>query len=684
MPAERIIAVDFGTSTSVVRVKRYLDGHPVGDRLECKSVTFNMGAAMVPTLVQKKQETGESVFFGYDAETPHKKTETLRNFKVDIENPNPEIRARARELTAEFFGYLAKTYRSQSDGGHLGESDDRERTIISYPVKWSEETKAFMIKTAQDAGFPNVEGLDEAQAAIQAVMAQNTSDLEDKGFFRQNIPANILLIDMGAGTTDLVLCRYVPGDQPEMDVLATWPKGNGSLFGGQEMDDLLKELICSFVPKESVDIVRKKMGLDKFKAWKETVVSPALTRGESVDYFSALDDLLGLLEIDADYLIDRGTLENFMADYLRQLPELISGCLEEAGMTGARVDLVVLTGGHSQWYFVRDILTGRLSRLGDVGLDNIQDDPERIISISLPQETVALGLAYQGLSAQPQEPQKSTAAAEPLIFVDSVAPTCRTQGCMAHWRRDSDGACFADEAGTRPLSKMDMVYLSLGHNFEWEVQDGERVEVCVRCGETGRRERIAKPVQRAVAGSVEPTVTPESEFELSSIGNCYGIRKYIGNRAHVVIPEEIRGRKVVAIEKAAFGGTTGFGIGANITIESVVIPSAVTTIGDWAFAFCKSLHTVIAHQKIETIGFNAFLNCKNLVRMDFGMGDCPLGVFKFPPTLKSIGPQAFLYQKGLTSPSIPKEVWISKKTKLRGLDNKAFTAKKCAIFYYDK
>lgn len=357
-------------------------------------------------------------------------------------------------------------------------------------------------------------------------------------------------------------------------------------------------------------------------------------------------------------------------------------------MAGDRVDLVILTGGHSQWYFVRDILTGRLSRIGDVGLDNIQDNPERIISISLPQETVALGLAYQGLSVQPQEPQKSTAAAEPLIFVDSVAPTCRTQGCMAHWRRNSDGACFADEAGTQPLSKMDMVYLSLGHNFEWEVQDGERVEVCVRCGETGRRERIAKPVQRAVVGSVEPTVTPESEFELSSIGNCYGIRKYIGNRTHVVIPEEIRGRKVVAIEKCAFGTSNNYGIGANMTIESVTIPLSVTTIGEGAFAGCVNLHTVIAHQNIAVIKYSAFYNCKNLVRMDFGMGDCPLGVFKFPPSLKSIGSQAFLYTRnlGFTYCNIPKEVWISKETKLKSLmgSYKAFLSKSCAVFYYDK
>ncbi len=61
MSVERIIGVDFGTSTSVIRVKRYQDGEPVGNQLETKPVTFNMGSTMVPTLIQKLK-TGESYF----------------------------------------------------------------------------------------------------------------------------------------------------------------------------------------------------------------------------------------------------------------------------------------------------------------------------------------------------------------------------------------------------------------------------------------------------------------------------------------------------------------------------------------------------------------------------------------------------------------------------------------------
>ena len=211
MAAERVIGVDFGTSTSVIRVKRYCGGEPVSqERLAAEAVVFNNGIPMVPTLIQR---LGENAYFGCDAQTAKRGAVLYHSFKVDLESPDPEKRQKARELTQEFLKYLAGVYKSQSEGGHLGEADDRERTIISYPVKWGSGTKKFMLEAAGQAGFPNVEGMDEAQAAIHAVTLQSESYLKKEGYLREGRPCTVLLIDMGAGTTDLALCRYTPGDR---------------------------------------------------------------------------------------------------------------------------------------------------------------------------------------------------------------------------------------------------------------------------------------------------------------------------------------------------------------------------------------------------------------------------------------------------------------------------------------
>ena len=673
MSVERIIGVDFGTSTSVIRVKRYEDGKPVGDRLETKAVTFNMGSTIVPTLVQKLK-TGENAYFGYDAEVAHKNTKTYQNFKVDIENPDEYIRRQARELTAEYFSFLAKTYRVQSEGGHLGKSDDKERTIISYPVKWSKETKAFMVKAAEDAGFTDVEGIDEAQAAIQAVTVQNAELLTGKGYFKDGVPVNILLIDMGAGTTDLVLCCHTPGDQPKTEILSIWPKGESSLFGGREIDELLRSYICQALPVEDADIVLKKIGIEKYKAWKETVVSPALQRSEKVDYFAALDDLLGLLEIEAEYSIDRESLEGYMEDYLRNLPELVNGCVKAAGIKGKDVDMVILTGGHSQWYFVPEMLSGKMEQFGKAGLEKIQTDPSRIIPIALPQETVALGMVYGLLKLE--EP------AEPLVHVARKEPTCTEEGNVEYWFRKSDKSSFSDKDG---IHKIDPRIPELGHSFEWIVENGQRVQKCKRCGCIGQRERIEEaPVSTPkTEDPAQIPDTPDNEFLFNSIGEEYEITKYTGKASVVKIPEYIRGRKVVSIGRSAFGAINGYGIGANRKVEKVIIPTSVTRIGEWAFAFCTNLKTLIAHNSIVTIGFNAFLYCNKLEIMDFGMGECVPHVVTFPPDLKEIGSQAFLRAGGLKC--IFHEVNLSRKTKQKTIlgMGKPFSEKNCAIFYYD-
>lgn len=393
--AERIIGIDFGTSTSVIRVKRYENGKSIGEKLETKEVIFSGIGATVPTLIQKKDDDESIVYYGYEALQKRKKTTTYHSFKVDLESSDPEKRAQARALTEEFFCYLAKVYKSQSDGGHLGNPDDKERTIVSYPVKWNEDTRNFMLEAAKKTGFPNVTGMDEAQAAIQAVTVMSEDHLRKNGLLVNGKPSNILLIDMGAGTTDLVLCSYTPGENANAEILSTWPKDGEILFGGREVDSLLQNFFRDMLDEKDAQLVFKRVGVDKFKSWKEETVSPALLKGDTVSDFDALDTCIEMADIEMDdYCLDRAAFETCLENYLKQLPELINGCIESAGIKGIDVDLVIVTGGHSQWYFVQEMLSGKMPQFGEADLCKIKENPSRIIPITRPQETVALGLVY--------------------------------------------------------------------------------------------------------------------------------------------------------------------------------------------------------------------------------------------------------------------------------------------------
>lgn len=413
---ERIVGIDFGTSTSVIRVKRYENGIPVGDTNLVLPVTFNMGSTVVPTLIK---ETASGKSYGYDAQIHKRNSTTYQNFKVNLESNDPEKREEARRLTRDFFTYLAKVYNEQSAGGYLGDNTDKVRTLISYPVKWSDETKKFMIETAKEAGFSNVEGMDEAQAAISAVLVQNVEHFEKYGYLDGVGSVNIMLIDMGAGTTDLVLCKYYVKEK-KTEIICTWPKEGNILFGGKEVDEILRGYIESKLPEQESEGILRRCGLEKFKEWKENLISPALKKNESVDEFSELDMLIDMIGTEAeDYTVNRAVFEEQAKNYLGKFTTLINGCIEESKTDAGDIDLVILTGGHSQWYFVEEILSGKMKTFGEISLKKVLQDNNRIIPIIRPQETVAMGLVYSELK---QELVVATSSSADPVIENPGAP----------------------------------------------------------------------------------------------------------------------------------------------------------------------------------------------------------------------------------------------------------------------
>lgn len=76
------------------------------------------------------------------------------------------------------------------------------------------------------------------------------------------------------------------------------------------------------------------------------------------------------------------------------------------------------------------------------------------------------------------------------------------------------------------------------------------------------------------------------------------------------------------------------------TITSIVIPSDVTTIGQYAFYNCDSLQSVTIPNSVTSIGINAFYQCINLTSIDI------------PDSVTSINASAFRFCRSLTSVTI--------------------------------
>ena len=104
----------------------------------------------------------------------------------------------------------------------------------------------------------------------------------------------------------------------------------------------------------------------------------------------------------------------------------------------------------------------------------------------------------------------------------------------------------------------------------------------------------------------------------------------------VNIPSSANGYQVIRIGEHAFA--------YNKSLNSVSIPSSVTTIESFAFLGCKSLTSVKLSDSVTKIEEKSFSDCTALTSIDF------------PLSLTSIGTAAFANCTGITTVNIPQSV----------------------------
>ena len=81
-------------------------------------------------------------------------------------------------------------------------------------------------------------------------------------------------------------------------------------------------------------------------------------------------------------------------------------------------------------------------------------------------------------------------------------------------------------------------------------------------------------------------------------------------------------------------------------VKKVIIPGTVDSIGNQAFAGCKSLKEIVSSEGVRWIWENAFRNCYKLKKV------------QLPSSLERICSSAFSYCKGLKETVVHSNTWI--------------------------
>lgn len=398
---KRQIGLDFGTTTTVVMYRDYDEKNPGKEiPLEFDSSSY------VPTLILQEgnitTKTGKTRHtdekFGKEAAGAENFHSLLKsNFKMDLISNDFSARKEAQELTQKFFRYLYAQYSAAA----LERKDSpitEVTTWVTHPAKFPKDAQDFLKNAAEKAGFPNVKLLDESKAAMTFALTYETGQIKKYVDSLGKDKIRVLLIDMGAGTTDIAVFSHNIVDPTEFEPICSWPEKGNHNFGGREIDDILckfyrKELgeenIVSTLTKNNDPVLGGRILSRVVKDYKESSLSSNLAARKSIPCPGDLEEIVDEMDEEPDVQMDRGRFESLLKDYLPQFPVLVKGALAKANMTGRDVDMVILTGGHSQWYFVPDMLT-------ESGISN-----NAIFGFREPHTAVARGAAWY---VQPKKP----------------------------------------------------------------------------------------------------------------------------------------------------------------------------------------------------------------------------------------------------------------------------------------
>ena len=424
---ERRIGIDFGTSTTVMCYLDFGENQTAG---QLKFVNLDPDGErdrrLMETVIYDAPD-GERRF-GRLARTMHRRdvanggpVGTLaRNFKMDL--LSAEKRGEAKERMGQIFREVNRLYLHHKSFDPVPHGTTLvERTFVSFPALWSPPLREATIAAAKEAGFgDDVAGMDEPSAAMKFFLyyeIDRFNDLQRRGVIGASKPIVVLLIDMGAGTSDFVLFKTMLGSA-QADILSTWPAARGALssddtLGGKDIDDVLSRFVDDYVQRNRApDRPYRPFAPDIIVQHKETQVSPKLAQNAviGIDDFYELENMARyVFRPDATpYRIDRKIFGREVGGHIEKFLRLLEGALVDATDAQAidsvrDIDLVLLTGGHSQWYFFSQLLSGdqlagfQPDRDGGAALDRIArlkstEELDRLLVQTDPQTIVARGL----------------------------------------------------------------------------------------------------------------------------------------------------------------------------------------------------------------------------------------------------------------------------------------------------
>ena len=348
----KIIGIDLGTTNSCVAVME--GGKPVvitnaeGSRTTPSVVAFLKSGERVVGDAAKRQAVTNA-----DKTISSIKRHMGSDYKVTIDDKkySPE----------EISAMILQKLKADAEA-YLGEKVTE--AVITVPAYFTDSQRQATKNAGKIAGLDVKRIINEPTAAALSYGLDNEKEQK------------IMVYDLGGGTFDVSIIEIGDG---VIEVLAT--AGN-NLLGGDDFDNAVTQyMLDEFQKKEGVDLSNDKMAMQRLKEAAEKAkkeLSSQTMTNINLPFITATSD--GPKHFDMD--LSRAKFDELTADLVEKTRGPVQTALDDAGLSAAELDKVLLVGGSTRIIAVQEAVKAITGKEPFKGIN--------------PDECVAIGACIQG------------------------------------------------------------------------------------------------------------------------------------------------------------------------------------------------------------------------------------------------------------------------------------------------
>src|SRR5215218_1388372 len=294
-----------------------------------------------------------------------------------LSNPEGTIIAAKRKMGSDYkFKAYGKEYTPQQISSFILQKikrdaeaflgDTVDKAVITAPAYFNDNQRQATKDAGEIAGLEVVRIINEPTAASLAY-----------GLDKANKDLKIMVFDLGGGTLDVTIMEMGGG------VFQVRSTSGDTQLGGTDMDNTLVEYIVQEYRKQSgLDVRNDKAAMMRIREAAEKAkieLSNVVTTEVNLP-FLAYDQSSGPKNLILQ--LTRAKLEELLRPIIERCRQPMTQTMQDAKMTPADVDKIILIGGPTRMPMVRQFVESVMGK-----------EPERGID---PMEAVAMGAAIQG------------------------------------------------------------------------------------------------------------------------------------------------------------------------------------------------------------------------------------------------------------------------------------------------